>query len=1497
MLSPGTMSSRSSSPLDVPVRLTLVAFLLLVASSVGSADGKTIDERAEGTFAVAPFSIDVTIPVDHRCMGILPTKSRSVADPLRADGFVLLGGERPIVIVAVDWCEIRNGAYDRMRRTLAEAAGTTIDRVVLSANHQHDAPVVDSDAESLLREVGLPNEPHDVPFFDDVLERLDRAVRDAMLSEKPITHLGLGRATVERIASNRRVVEPDGSISFRRGSRSAADPDLVAADEGEIDPELVTLLFCDGDRPIVAYHTYAVHPMSRYGEGIVSADFVGLARERVRRDDFSVHQIYASGCSGDVTAGRYNDGSDEAREGLIERLADAMRRSIRSAERVPLSGIDCRSVEIRLPWPDDERLSAETLDIERRDPNLPTERRILAAMGLASLRRVERNEPIAMIGIDLATRDERSKSEIGESESGVERIAATLLLFPGESFVGHQLAAKRLAPDRLIAAVGYGESRTGYVPTEAAFADGFDEGWTWTGPGSEAVLRRATAELLQVEPEAIRADARHRDDRNAVDAISDSPSSTLHPVSLERAEPVSIDFARDIRPLLSDRCWRCHGTDEGTREGGLRLDSFDAAVRGGDSGPAIVPGDPTASQLLQRIRSHDDDRMPPEEAGPPLDDAAIAKLAAWIESGAEYAEHWSFRPLVPPQVPVTADDGWSREPLDPFVLRRQRAAGLSPSESAERSVLARRLSLDLLGLPPDVESVERFERDERPDAWERLIDRTLASPHFGERWGRHWLDQARYADTNGYSVDAERTMWPYRDWVIAALNADLPFDRFTIEQLAGDLLPDADDGTRLATGFHRNTLINQEGGTDNEQFRVETVVDRVNTTGAVWLGLTVGCAQCHSHKYDPVTLHDYYRLYAFFDSTRDVNDVGPTIAVPEPAQSERLALVEGRLAAAKSLLERFDREHPPVEMTTGDDGSDAWIVATSETPMSDGGTEFVAQQDGSWLARGPAPPSDRYVIRLKLPTELTNLSAIRLETLTDPSLPQQGPGRAGNGNFVLSELQLLVGADDVRVPVAAIADHAQPNYPVTAALDGDLATGWAINLAPGDSSHGPLNSPRTALFAFAEPIEPPADGAVELVLRFGPQPAGYSIGRFRVSVTDRDPRVLGLPDPERESLVADVERFETERRRLVGEIPRSMVMAELAEPRASTVLIRGDFLRRGDPVEPGTPNWLPPLMQRGARADRLDLARWLVSDRQPLVPRVATNRIWMRLFGEGLVETENDFGSQGSPPTHPELLDHLATTFRNDGWSTKQLLRRIVRSATYRQSSRRRDEVTAADPTGRLLATQRRVRVEAEIVRDLALAVSDALVRRIGGPGVHPPQPAGIYAFTQRNVAWPESRGADRYRRGLYVFFVRGAPYPLLTTFDAPKFETTCTRRVRSNTPLQALTLANDPAFLELAGIAGSAWTETTASDEARIETAWRTALARRPSAAEVARFARFVAAERTLWATDPEASSAWLVALGLDPTAFDERQAIERATWSSVARALFNLDEFITRE
>ncbi len=813
-------------------------------------------------------------------------------------------------------------------------------------------------------------------------------------------------------------------------------------------------------------------------------------------------------------------------------------------------------------------------------------------------------------------------------------------------------------------------------------------------------------------------------------------------------------------------------------------------------------------------------------------------------------------------------------------------------------MLARRLSLDLLGLPPDVESVERFERDERPDAWERLIDRTLASPHFGERWGRHWLDQARYADTNGYSVDAERTMWPYRDWVIAALNADLPFDRFTIEQLAGDLLPEADDDNRLATGFHRNTLINQEGGTDNEQFRVETVVDRVNTTGAVWLGLTVGCAQCHSHKYDPVTLHDYYRLYAFFDSTRDVNDVGPTIAVPEPAQSARLAVVEGRLVAARSLLERFDREHPSVDAAAAEDETDdPWIVVPTERPTSDGGTEFVAQEDGSWLARGPAPPSDRYVIPLTMPIELSKVTALRLETLTDLSLPQQGPGRAGNGNFVLSELELLTGPGEVRVPVAAIADHAQPNYPVTAALDGDLGTGWAINLAPGDTSHGPLNSPRTALFAFATPIERPATEQIELVLRFGPQPAGYSIGRFRVSVTDRDPRSLGLPDPERESLVADVERLEAERRRLVGEIPRSMVMAELPEPRASNVLIRGDFLRRGDPVEPGTPAWLPPLAQRGPRADRLDLAQWLVSDRQPLVPRVTTNRIWMRLFGEGLVETENDFGSQGSPPTHPELLDHLATTFRDDGWSTKQLLRRIVRSATYRQSSRRREEVTAADPTGRLIATQRRVRVEAEVVRDLALAVSDSLVRRIGGPGVHPPQPAGIYAFTQRNVAWPESRGADRHRRGLYVFFVRGAPYPLLTTFDAPKFETTCTRRVRSNTPLQALTLANDPAFLELAGIAGSGWTRTTASDEERIEIAWRTAFARRPSAAEVARFARFAAAERRQWTNDPEARSAWLGALGLDPAAFDEGQAIETATWSSVARALFNLDEFITRE
>jgi hypothetical protein len=729
-----------------------------------------------------------------------------------------------------------------------------------------------------------------------------------------------------------------------------------------------------------------------------------------------------------------------------------------------------------------------------------------------------------------------------------------------------------------------------------------------------------------------------------------------------------LSFNRDIRPLLSNTCFQCHGPDEKKREGGLRLDEREAAIAVQESGrAAIVPGRPDESELMRRVLAHDpDEAMPPPQAKrPALSERDIATLREWIVSGAVYEGHWALQPPRRPAPPPVANEAWVRHDLDRFILARLEQEGLAPSPEADPATLARRLALDLTGLPPDPGTDLSAPADE--DGYRRRVEALLASPHHGERWGRHWLDQARYADSNGYAIDGDRVMWPYRDWVIAALNRDLPFDQFTVEQLAGDLLPGATTAQRAATAFHRNTLINEEGGVDPEQFRIESVMDRVNTTGTVWLGLTLGCAQCHTHKYDPITHRDYYRLFAFFNSTADRNDKGPTVAVPRGA--------------------------------------------------------FLAP------VGAPAMPSD-----------------------TEP---------------------------------AAAAAAAEP--------------------------------------------------AAEL-----------------------------------------------------------MVMGELPEPRPTRVLLRGDFTRPDEAtghLAPGVPAVFGGALAHGdptPAPTRLELARWLVSADHPLTARVTVNRVWMRYFGRGLVETEEDFGTQGTPPSHPELLDWLATEFIRSGWSMKALHRLIVTSATYRQSSHARPDLDDRDPRNLLLARQSRLRLEAEIIRDLALAASGLLDRTLGGPSVRPPQPEGVYAFTQQSKKWTTATGPDRYRRGLYTFFYRSAPHPLFGTFDAPDFQTTCTRRGRSNTPLQSLALANDPAFLECAQALAVRVTRDVPGDfvgtlDPRIDRAFHLTLQRPPTATERHLLHAHAERQRTRFQTSPPAA-----ALGPDA---------ETAALASAARVLMNLDSFITRE
>ena len=964
-----------------------------------------------------------------------------------------------------------------------------------------------------------------------------------------------------------------------------------------------------------------------------------------------------------------------------------------------------------------------------------------------------------------------------------------------------------------------------------------------------------------------------------------------------------VDFNRDIRPILSNHCFQCHGPDEDSREAELRLDSHRAATARHDGDAAIVAGDVEHSVVVQRVTSTDEDVvMPPPEFGKPLTNEQIELLKRWIDGGAEYAKHWSFEPVRRPKLPAIKVNSPLRNAVDHFVVQKLGRAGFDAAPQADRYTLVRRVYLDLLGLPPSIDEVDRFVHDKNDDAYDRLLDQVLASPHFGERWGRHWLDQARYADSHGYTVDNERTMWPYRDWVINAFNQDMPFDQFTIEQLAGDLLPNAELSQKVATGFHRNTLINTEGGAKPDQFRDEQVKDRTDTTGLVWMGLTVGCAKCHTHKFDPITQHEYYQLYAFFNSTADRNSVSPTLRVPTAKQTELIASLEDQIEELKKRLAddvgRAERRQAwdqwlQSRAASEETGVVGWnVLRLSGT--STAGTELIAQADQSLLAKGAmGAPGD---FRVTAASPVDEIRSVRLEVLVDESLPKKGPGRAGNGNFVLSEFQLLDEAGKPLTFLSATAVHSQPGYSIEKAIDGVVTTGWAINGAP----EGSMNRNRSAWFVLPEAFSLKPGQPLNLVLKF--HQAKYDIGRFRISVSSgkwinesqqqelfdvasiapaKRSREQGKQltaafidqDAELAPLQASLDKASAELTAIRKAVPATMILQELAEPRTTHLQVRGEFLRIGDEVPAATPAVLPALPPKNSPHNRLDFAKWLTHPDHPLTARVRVNRIWMRLFGRGLVETENDFGIQGTLPTHPELLNWLASEFVEEGWSQKSLIRMIMMSATYRQSSKMRPELNTVDARNLLLGRQNRIRVEAEIVRDVALSVSGRLAAKIGGPSVYPPQEAGIYAFTQSKKNWRTSKGDDRFRRGLYTYFYRSAQYPMLATFDVPKFNATCTQRDRSNTPLQSLTVANSEAMFELAGAFGERIVANGGDDDqSRMEYAFRLCFARPPLQQELAGIAKYLQKSR-------------------------ERFTDEAKAWTAVARLLMNLDEFITRE
>ena len=994
-----------------------------------------------------------------------------------------------------------------------------------------------------------------------------------------------------------------------------------------------------------------------------------------------------------------------------------------------------------------------------------------------------------------------------------------------------------------------------------------------------------------------------------------------------------VDFNRDIRPILSDKCFQCHGPDQETLKADLRLDQRTSATES----EAIVPGNAGTSELIARILTSDPDEvMPPPKVKKSVTTDEAALLRRWIDQGAEYAGHWAFESIKAPEPPRVESSHRLKNGIDHFIVSELERHQLTLSPEAEPGTLARRLALDLTGLLPSPDRVESFLKAfrENPDeAVSEYADELLNSEHYGERWGRHWLDQARYADSNGYTIDGERTMWPYRDWVIRAVNDDMPFDQFTIEQIAGDLLPNPDKAQLIATGFHRNTLINQEGGTDDEQFRNEEMVDRVNTTGAVWLGLTLGCAQCHTHKFDPITHREYFELFAFFNQGQDVNNTGATVEVsegelfltdPDPAKLKAVesanalvAELTGTRAARQSLWEKS------VMAEAKSKGSGAtWIRAKPASFSADGDAPLRLLEDDSILA-GPGAPMETY--RVQLPASKSQIAAMRLRLIPHESLPRKGPGLAGNGNIVLTRVEFLVNGNPVFVK-RADHDHAQPGFSGAFTIDGDPATGWAINVGKGTRAGVKMNAEHEVRYTFAEPIPP--GSVVEVVLRHEKN-NHYNIGRFAwdSSATPPEPGFADLLltklriDKAKRSkedntfLAAEFSKVDSElkialanadkaRKDLgIGKPVKTMVMKDLTVPRETFIHLRGDFLRHDEKVGPlsaGVPAVLPALpAPSGDRAgyNRLDLARWLVQPDHPLTARVTVNRVWLRYFGKGIVETENDFGTQGSFPTHPDLLDWLATSFVEEGWSMKALHKLIVTSATYRQSSNHEPRRSEIDPLNHLLSRQNRIRFDAEIVRDAALSASGLLSPKVGGPGVMPPQPDGVYSFTQRKVSWVAATGADRFRRALYTRFYRSAPYPLLTTFDSPDFQSVCTSRVRSNTPLQSLTLANDKSLFELAkGLGERLMNEVDGTDSAanrdRIRHAFALCYSRPPSRDEVEAVAAFQESQRDRFEKDEAGARA--VAPENHTGAFNFATA---ASWTAVARAIMNTDEFITRE
>jgi mono/diheme cytochrome c family protein len=1016
-----------------------------------------------------------------------------------------------------------------------------------------------------------------------------------------------------------------------------------------------------------------------------------------------------------------------------------------------------------------------------------------------------------------------------------------------------------------------------------------------------------------------------------------------------RAAETKVDYNRDIRPILSDNCFACHGPDPKQRKAKLRLDTREgtlAELRGG--GHAVVPGKLDDSVLIERITADDPSmRMPPAKSRKRLSESQIDLLRRWVAQGAPFSAHWSFAAPKRPSLPPVKNTSWPRDPVDRFILARLEQERLQPSPEADKTTLIRRVTLDLTGLPPTPAEVDAFLKDTSPDAYEKVVDRLLKSPRYGEHRARFWLDAARYGDTHGLHLDNYREMWPYRDWVIAAFNANKPYDQFLTEQLAGDLLPNPTLDQLVATGFNRCHVTTSEGGSIEEEVYVHNVLDRVETMGTVFMGLTVGCCRCHDHKFDPIKSKEFYQLFAFFNNldgpALDGNAAlpAPTVRVPTAEQSAALERLDQKIAAIRKQIEsevariQYDESADVKVPEQAARAEYVWIddaIPPGAKSSSDGGV------NGQWT----------FVTRPKHPVYSGEKASMRTATgLSQHFFEKASPGlRVGAGDALFAHVYL----DPANPPKEIMLQWNTGDWKHRAY--------WGENLIDWGRDNSGERRRLGSLPKKGEWVRLEVD-AEKVGLKPGMVINGWAFTQFggtvywdKAGIVTRTPQGdqpfhtlsawlavqrgtggAGLPRPIQQIVQLDptkrtdeqkkhlrdyflenaytptratfaplhrqLEEVDKERAKLEKEMPATLIFKERSEPRPSYVLKRGEYDQRGEQVGRDTPKFLPPLPEK-AKRDRLVLAQWLLSPDHPLTARVQVNRLWQQLFGVGLVRTTEDFGSQGEPPSHPELLDYLAVQYRDEGWDLKRMLKRLVLSATYRQSSRVTKDRLARDPENRLLSRGPRFRLDAEMLRDQALFVSGLLVEKAGGPSVKPPQPAGLWeavGYTGSNTKnFVPDRGHEKvHRRSLYTFWKRTAPPPEMNTFDAPSRESCIVRRERTNTPLQALLLMNDPQYVEAARtLAQRVLKEGGSTPEERVTLLFRLTTARCPDAKEMAETLSTYRDHLATFTRDV-AKAKQLIAVGeLKPDA--KLNPSELAAWTMIANLLLNLDEVINK-